>query len=363
MYKIHDLDFTYPVDPQDFKKINCYRVEYDENGLIIKAVFLKDGKPAMDIYNELSGIEIRYSENNEKWYYRDLEGKSTVYNVEYESYNFDSTGTLLSCTNCSKDGRIVEDTSGVATYLYSTDSLNNVLTEVFLNIAGDTILTTRGYYKAVFKYDNSNNVIEMANYDKNERLLSDVAGIAMVRYKYDEKNNRLEFIFYDDRNNITYHKDLKISKVKHIFDLNGNIIQVEDLDENGNLVFNDSLGFAYYEMKYNNGGDKIEQTNYNSQDLPLLNRKFNELGIVTEEIVYADYRRFRGLENEDYDYCLTKYDDKGKSIEYRFFNSDNTLHQVSQGYAIVKYKRNGKGDILETQFFDADSNLISKSTR
>jgi hypothetical protein len=82
MYKIHDLDFTYPVNPEDYKKINCYKVEYDTLGRIVNAVFLKNGKQAMDIYNELSNIEIEYLENNEKWYYKDLRGKSTIYNVE-----------------------------------------------------------------------------------------------------------------------------------------------------------------------------------------------------------------------------------------------------------------------------------------
>jgi hypothetical protein len=363
MYKIHDLTFTYPVDPEDYKKINCYAVKYDENERVEGAVFLKDGEPALDVYNELSSIEIQYSENNEKWFYRDLAGKSVIYNAEYESYDYDSSGKLLSCTNYSEDNKIVEDTAGVATYLYKTDSLNNVLESLRLNIDGDTITDNIGYCKAVYKYDESNNRIEVANYDKDGRLLLNKNGIAIIRVNYDNNNNRTEFIFYDDHNNKTYHKKLKISKVRHKYDLNGNLIQVESLDKNDDLAFDDSLGFAYYRIKYNDKGDKIEQTNYDSQNAPLLIRKFNESGTTKEEIVYANYRRFKGFEDEKYYYCLTKFDDKGNGIEFKFYNFDGTLFEVSSGYAMIKYKRDDEGNIMEAQYYDAECNLIRKSTR
>jgi hypothetical protein len=58
LYKIHDLSFSYPVGPSDYKKINCYSVEYDEDKRVVKAVYLRDGKPSFDNFNGLNMTRI-----------------------------------------------------------------------------------------------------------------------------------------------------------------------------------------------------------------------------------------------------------------------------------------------------------------
>jgi len=56
MSKIHDLAFTYPIDPKDYKNINCFAVEYDNNNRVEKVVYLRRGKRAYDYNNEISSI-------------------------------------------------------------------------------------------------------------------------------------------------------------------------------------------------------------------------------------------------------------------------------------------------------------------
>jgi YD repeat-containing protein len=362
IYKIHDLTFTYPVDPKDYKKINCYKVEYDEDGRIISAVYLINGERAFDSWNALSSIEIKYFNSIEKRKYKDLNGKSIDEYVDYEIYEFDSTGMLLSCTNYSKFDEITEDSTGIAKYLYSTDSLKNVLRAVCLNIDGDTILTTLGYYRVVFKYDNFGNMIEMANYGKNGRLLPIYDGVAINRYKYDENGNRTELSVYNEQNERVISSRLLASKYIYKYDKNGNLLYQEVLDEHNNLHYDENLGYAFYNIEYDKLGNGIKIEYYDINGNPTIISKFGKSGKIVEDIIFSNLTRLKGFENEEYDYYIVKDDKGGNPIEYCFYYANGDNYETTNGYACIVYKYDENDNIIENSFYSADGKLTEDNT-
>ncbi|MEE9117018.1 MAG: hypothetical protein V3U02_00300 [Calditrichia bacterium] len=363
LYKIHDLAFSYPIDAEDHKKITCYAVRLDENGRIVDVVYLRKGKPAFDRYNEISTISIEYSKNSEKRYYRDVDGKSIYKNVDYKLFNFDDARKLLSRTNYAKNGSIVEDTSGIARYSYATDKLNNVVKSIGLNINGDTTMDSSGLYEVRYKYDSSNNIREIGNYGKDGRLLSDKYGVAIGRYKHDENNNRTELIFFDSSDDRIIDMQFKASKLNYEYDLNGNLTRVESLDEHDNLLLNDSLGFASYEIKYNEKGDPVEISSFDEKGDTTIIVRFDELGVIIERVFYVRLAHMEQFNHEKYHYYIEKYDKTGNYVEYSFHNTDGSFYEISLGYASMQQEFDNNGNIIETRFYDADGKLISKSPR
>lgn len=395
MFPSHNLNFTNPIDPKEFKNINCFAVNYDDNHRVIGAVFLKGGKPALDENTDLSSIEIQYFENNEKWFYRDLDGKSTFDIVEFEQYEFDSEGQLLSCTNYSKDRNIIEDTLGVAAYLYTVDNLNNIKESIRLSIDGDTIIDKSGNYKCVYKYNESNNVIEIANYGSDGNLLPDKSGVAVYRYKYDGRGFLAEESYFDEYNERTMSIEGKASRVTYKFDSNGNCTLMESLDEDDNLLFIKEFGFSYVQVQYYDNGEIFQFAGFMSRYVPTLFIEFNENGKMISRIVYTILDKYPGFENEDYDYHKYRFDDDGNVKEVSFHYNSGPLHKVQGGFSRIRYKydknRNlteqsfytARGDLIEDKIsgiatykykysnrvlkeilrFDADGNLISQSTR
>jgi uncharacterized protein YuzE len=357
MYKIHDPNFAYPVNPKDYKKINCYRVEYNEEGRIINAVFLKGGKPVMDVYNELSSIEIQYSDNNEKWFYRDVDGKSTVYNVEYESYDYDSTGKLLSCTNYSAEGEIVEDSVGIAKYIYDVDSLNNIISNRRVNLYDDTTMNYRRQYKDVYKYDSRGNLIEVANFDENNDLLLDLNCVAITRFDYNENNEIIDVAYFDVFNERTISKDEKASRIILEYDSNGNCIQMECLDENNNLLFNDENGYSYIQFQYYDNGNVFQATGFMSRYVPTVFTKFRENGEMESKIEYTIIGKYKGFEDEEYDCHRFYYDDKGNVIEIGFYDAGGHYYETSGGFTRIRYKYDKDRNITEQGFYTARGDL------
>lgn len=356
MYKIHNLDFAYPVDPKDHKKINCFAVEYDDNNRIVNAVYLRQGQIGFDIDNNLSHINIIYLPDNEKWHVKRM-GEAYSKNVEYESFDFDSTGRLLSCTNYSEDGMIVEDTMGIARQLYTTDSLNNVLTCVGLNIVGEPIIDSSGFYKIAFRYDKKNNLVEAVNYDENGRYLMNADGYAIERFEYDQNGNCTEEHFYDSTDNPAFNNGENAVRISYKYDENGNMIGSELLDEIGNLLYDQKRCFTYYQIKYSESGEISEITNYFQKDVPAITELLDEKGKLVKRIEYSVIGRPEEYADENYDYQVIKYDKRKKGTEISFHNTDGSLYELKEGYAIIKNKFDKAGNVVASIFYSPSEEL------
>lgn len=357
-YKIHGLTFVYPIASRNHKDINCYEVRYDKNDRIVSAVYVRKGKPANDMLNEYSSIEIEYSENKEIRQVRDLDGKSVNGDIEYFTYEYSEDSLRFTVTNYSKDSSLVEDSSGVVTYLYSDDTLKNEITQFRLDIDGDTIMDYNLKYKVIFEYDESGNIVKSSNYDRSNCLQADKYGIAMTRFEYNEKNDCTDILCYDEENIRTSNTEYGCSRVTRSFDQNGDIIRVAWKDEEDSLYFYLDKGFAYYEMKYSESGDLTEIRNYNSRSKPTYISRLDESGELYEQVVYSLYIALKTYRFEKYAYKVDKYDSTGQVFETVYYDKDDTYFYKDRGYISVKFKHDDDGNVIEQAYYSEDGKHV-----
>ena len=56
----------FPIAAVDAKRVNCYRLEYNEQGKIVKVEYFENGKIARDTYFGIEKMTIDYSDGLEK---------------------------------------------------------------------------------------------------------------------------------------------------------------------------------------------------------------------------------------------------------------------------------------------------------
>lgn len=362
-YKIDDPTFSYSVPPEEHRNTNCFEVTYDSNDRIIKAVYLRDGRAAVDPVNGLSRIEIKYHENKERLYEKDIEGESVHGDIDFFLYEYNNDGDPVSMTNYSSTGEIIEDSSGVARYVYVKDTLRKEISELRLDVDGDTIMDYNLNYKIVYEYNESGNIIQQSYYSRDNCLATNIDQIAIVCFKYDHCSNRCEYVFYDEFEQRTIGKASRASKIKHSFDRAGNIERVELFGVNDKPIFNDSLGFASCSYEFDERGNLKEVRSYDDHMGHMATLRYDDSNRITERITYSADLRAEVFRDESCDYSVVKYDDMGNPIEYSFHDSAGNPVEISQGAAIIKSEYDERGNKTEDRYYAADGSLTEDRVR
>ena len=93
------------------------------------------------------------------------------------------------------DGKLVEDTTGVALFKYKYDSRGNVVEEGFYNKDGKSITESVAFNR--YKYDKDNRPIEESYHNARGELMADFEGVALIKYKYGKDGEIVSVEKYD----------------------------------------------------------------------------------------------------------------------------------------------------------------------
>jgi len=221
---------------QGFNKEGFLVYENNFNGYEIKTI-------SRDINNHITFSKFIQNQSDEGILYQNIIESRYKYNEQSQLIEKKESGTMYNC-----------DYSNISNFFY--DEKGNVVKQTSLN-------DTNEY---VFKYDNNDSIIEKidnsfgtkSKYSFNvnglliERKEFDDKGKLDIReqYKYDEAGNKTEEIYY--------HKGVKITSTRYIYDDANNLIRE---DEN----WKNSGWKKKVEYENDNIGNWIKKTNFDEE--------------------------------------------------------------------------------------------------
>jgi YD repeat-containing protein len=194
--------------------VNCFRVRSDTLGRVVEVVYFKDGKPAFNPVYNYNKLTIEYTDSSDVWRLMDLDSKPsfTQANLACIVYQLDSNGVPREKRFYDPNGKITEDSFGVAVYLLSHDTTNRVISMLSTSSNGDTIIDNNGVYEERLSYDTDGNTIEIGYYSPQGRLSNSNQGVAVTKFEYDEIGNVTQIVFLDENSQLCVNNELDFAR-------------------------------------------------------------------------------------------------------------------------------------------------------
>ncbi len=216
---------------------------------------------------------------------------------------------------------------------YNYDNRNNVLVAKFTDKKGLPLPDSSGLCTMRYSYDTNNNITEIKYYNENDSLQPYKQGVAVIRYKYDDHKNKTEIAYYDSSDNLTETDDhWAIERYKF---------------NSRNLMTERCLYDANNSLVKNNNGVEIIRWDYNNNNKIIKESYFDKKGAITSNnngIAFYEY----------------SYDDNGNNTEIIFKTKESKL-PVTENYGIagIRYKYSHENKITETSYYDYENKLIN----
>ena len=169
-------------------------------------------------------------------------------------------------------------------------------------------------------------------------------------YKYNEKGYLTEFIHL--------RSDRLDSRILHLYDDNGNLIEKAHYNSDGDLTWKIIL-------KYDEKNNLIESANYKSKTSSFASRTIYEYDEQDNLITATDYNS-----NDSLDWKYTyRYNDRGNLIEWVRYTSEGSLNlKTTSQYddkgnliQLTNYKADGSVDIKFTNKYDEEGKHIEST--
>lgn len=372
---------------------------YDDNGNHLERNFFgTDGQPILPSGIHYAKVKYTYDENgnlNSSRYYN-LQGSLTAVNgVAGRDYKNDKRGNTLEETPIGSNGKLAVNKL-ITKYKY--DKFDNI-TEISLYDASGAATNSTGIHKYVYVYNSRNQEVEVSYYGTNgELVLSDETKTAILKNEYNSKGERVKASYFGtDRkpckskegwSSSTYEYDALGNVTKQCFfgvdgkptnpadmvpvgiakyDKWGNRVYVAAQDSHGKFINRPNDNWAISRNVYDNKGNKLEQSYYNSQDKPTLSSD----GYHKVKYVYDNQNReteasYYGTDGKpilvnNYHKETYKYaENSDKIIENAMFDKTGKPVNCSGGWHRLVVTYNEDGNIAETKkYYLANGTLLA----
>lgn len=367
----------------------------DSLGRLSKEEYLnKNGTLILDKENLISGVLYFYNDDHtlkQKKLLNLYGGYAEHKNMFNILYNYDSSGNISKVISLDPDNNLIEDKSGISIYKYWYDSKGNEIQIKRYNRKKVPVLGSEDYFMSVKDYDDKNRIsfdaqyyffntlkfneedkwgatkyeykgdsIELRyNYDVYNNNFNDDTGIATVKIYLDKDRNSNKVQYLDLKGNFAKTKD-NVVQYKYKFDKNGNTIEEITLDSlNRKIPFSEDVSVVKWE--YNKNNIKTKTTYYTAEGA-LANAKqdatYNFFTVNNkneiEEVKYYD-KNMKPVEIDGI--FKTKYyvNRFGKDSIIEYYNKQDRL---IDGIAMIKYKYNSYGTLIEEAYFNNERKHI-----
>ena len=344
--------------------------EYDEDGYIVKTIFMRDSRNTPVI---------------------DAEGIGGL------MYTLDSYGRPVEVSYLSLGGgELTATKQNAAGKRYAYDDAGNLIRAEYINPLGEPALNERGWMIFENEFDANGNCVKEAYYDADGGLLLNKYGVAYVTAEYDNRGNRVKTAFwdtdgrpalhaegaasfiseYDERGNATKHSyfdtegkpiinSYGFASVEYKFDEWGNVIKISCLGTD-NQPFLGVYGFAFLEIQYDEHGNLAKQSYFDPDGRPVL----GAYGFAAREIEYDQRGNITKIYNlgtdgrlalNAYGYAVVKYeyDERYNEIRKSYFGPDGEPALVNGEYAAEEKEYDERGAVISHLYFDLNNRPVS----
>lgn len=331
-----------------------WKDSYDDSGNHMERDFFgTDGKPVMPSELQYACVKYTYDENGnlsgDRYY--NLSGDLTLVDgVAGDIYVKDKRGNTIEHTPIGVNEQLA---NGRLKSKYKYDRYDNCIEQSLWDASG-AALNRFDIHIYKYKYNTRNDLVEESYFGKNGQLtLNSSTNVAIARKEYNDRGEMIKQAYYgtDEKpcvclegwSNSTYEYDDYGNVVKQCFfgvdgkpcdpqkmppvglakyDKWGNIIYIAAQDGYGKFIINPSKGWAICRMKYDNNGNKLEESYYNVSDKPMSCP-------------------------EGYHKVISVYDKNNHEIEKSYFG-ENGKPSLLYNYHKIKYSYVGGTDNVKT---------------
>ena len=196
-----------------------------------------------------------------------------------------------------------------------------------VNLNESNCANNNGAYGYILSRDTANRIETISVLDYNGNRMEDSENVHSIKYSYSKDGNLSSIKTYDLNGRATVNKQLGyLHCITYFHDQYGNTIESVCLDTNMN-VCNNEFGYAIQKVKYNNGCP-IEIVNFDQTGL-----RTNDAQVKCSRTSYTN-------------------NTQGKTIRAKCYDVDDNLCLGYDGYAIVEFEYDSKGNLIEESYYD-----------
>ena len=297
---------THPLTAEEAKTINSYKFTYDKTGRLLSVEFVRNN--VLLGYSSMQGaakITYEYADNTQTKHFFDKDNQPIESSgVFADQYSLDPKGNRVGLMFLDKNGSMVENRNKIHSYTWNILP-DGMVRELRYNLKGEETVMNPfcPFYELRFTYNDKGYATRMANFkaDTLYNCTAENCGDIGVSYftfspnekgdletfsvfnvtgqmsnlywgwskrinKLDENGYVLETNVFDQDNEYVKGKLVPINR--NTYDTHGALIEVKNLDKDGNLV-NNSDGVAITQYKYDEQGNRTETLNFDKDKTPV----------------------------------------------------------------------------------------------
>ena len=234
----------------------------------------------------------------------------------------------------------------------------------YQNQYGMTKRDANGSYGKTYEYNTLGLVSCESEMDYDQKPKICKSGVTTIRYKRDKDGNIIEELYLNENGEPIVFQEVGWAKKITGYDEWGNQVEEAYFGINGEPIFNKD-GYAKWSPKYDEKGNIIEESFFGVNGEPVLNSygvakwtsKYDEKGNMIEEAYF-------GINNEPvlckygYGMWTSKYDERGNRIEGAFFGIDGKPVLDNDGVAKWTLKFDEKGNEIEGAYFGVNGEPV-----
>ena len=188
---------------------------------------------------------------------------------------------------------------------------------------------------------------------------------AGFQYNYNERGNKTDIYYLGLHAEPIVRKDLRVAHIAMDYDLFGNLTKESYFDTDNEPTTYKNYGYAYYVELFENGHVKETQY-YNAQDDLVLH---GDTGYAIVQYEYDDFGQciFESYYDTDAQpivstkYCCAgfqyDYDERGNQTDFRYLGTDGYLMiRSSVGYAYSHLEYDDYGNEVRSSYYDVNGN-------
>ncbi|KZN61381.1 hypothetical protein [Pseudoalteromonas luteoviolacea] len=278
---------VYPVTQKDAHRFKTYKVNVKaaKPSSVCFYAFLK---PSNDSNFGAHCVRFSYSELGETRTFFNASGEQVANRdgVYIEKYLLkgDKYPRLLQFLN--EDGKLTENSSGVAEFHFKRDGAGRRVSEVRLNLNKQVVHEHNGFYEARFAFDNNDYATYRKGFDRSGAIMEGPSGYATAYFWFDENGTFSKEEFRDLNDRLVLGPSGYFARIEYKdIDEYGNWHKIALFDEKEQLV---SKYAAYAVAKYNQFNQRQSITYYDVN----MNRAENNRGVAKYQYIYDAQQNF-----------------------------------------------------------------------
>lgn len=340
------------------------QMEYDENGYLCKSTSVDEkGRPALNNSGDASLLSVNDIHGNhlvEKFLGLKGELVETTDGYAYDKAKFDSIGNLIEISFYGKNNQLMPYKGTYACYRNQYNARNQIVKTIYYGTDMKPHADEVGVTCTVNEYDEKmGNLIRRAFYsDENAKnLVLNSEGISGWISKYDDYGNEIERSFFNASNGLCLSK-YGYARWTATYDSKGYMLKKRYYNVSNSLTICNEDGCAGFNYKYDNHGN-VTDIYYIGTDGNLSASKFVEHYKYDNfanrtECAFTD-RTGNPTLYQGYYKSVSKFDQRRHELETRYYNKSGQLSLVGKKYAIIKYKYDLYGNVIENSYWISDT--------